>query len=113
MLFECLERNDTFVSTSERMLNQTSTRSSPNSPKENTHLSKEKEVGRTRRICAPVVSTHAKSHIGPHDYRTLGVSCVTRDRLKIKKNQEEKRGLWGQKISDVTFGIRWKDENRL
>ena len=47
MLLERLERHDTFVSTPEKMLSQTSSRSSSNGPKENTRPSKEKDVGAT------------------------------------------------------------------
>jgi hypothetical protein len=64
------------------MLSQASTRSSPNGPKENTHSSKEKDAGTTRRFFA--YSTYVNERIiGRSDGRNVW--------RKIKKEQEDKR----------------------
>ena len=85
MLFERLERHSPFVSTSEKMLMQTSTRSPPNGSKENTHSSKEEDVGPTWRNFTSVVRTLAERNSGYHAGWTFW--------SQIKKDREDKRDL--------------------
>jgi hypothetical protein len=84
------------------MLSQTSTRSSPNGPKENPYSSKEKDVGATRRIFTHIrthVSTLDRNHRKTLAERSIGSIWKYPVRIKIKG------GHWSQKISDVILEI--------